>query len=84
MDYDQDKVDEVTLALMYLTLHDEQHGIASAWKGYDWGVLDRLHENGWIADPKNKAKSVTLTEEGLARSKALFEKHFGIPPRDSS
>jgi hypothetical protein len=72
MDHDENKVDEVVLALMYLTLHDE----VRAWKGFDFKVLNRLHEKGFIRDPKNKAGSVVLTEEGLARSEALFEKHF--------
>ncbi len=40
------------------------------------GVLDRLHHSGYIHDPATKAKSVMLTEEGEARSKRLFEKHF--------
>lgn len=35
-DYDADKVDEMVLALMYLTLHDYYR----AWKGFDWEVLD--------------------------------------------
>jgi hypothetical protein len=73
MHYDRERVDEVVLALMYLTLHDG----ARAWKGFDWDALDRLYEKGLICDPKNKAKSVVLTEEGLARSEALFERHFG-------
>lgn len=73
MDYDENKVDEVVLALMYLTLHDE----ARAWKGFDFAVLDRLYEKGFICDPKNKAKSVVLTDEGLARSRVLFEEHLG-------
>lgn len=73
MDYDENKIDDVVLALMYLTLHDE----ARAWKAFDFESLNRLHEKGFIRDPRNKTKSVVLTEEGLARSKALFEKHFG-------
>ena len=73
MDYDQDKIDEVVAALIYLTLHDK----VRAWKGFDFRVLDRLHEKGLIRDPKNKARSVVLTQEGLARSEALSEKHFG-------
>ncbi len=46
------------------------------WKSHDWDVLDRLHQSGYIHDPATKAKSVMLTEEGEARSKRLFEKHF--------
>ena len=72
-DYDREKVDEVVLALMYLTLHDYYR----AWKGFDWDVLDRLYEKGWIENPRGKAKSVVLTEEGLALSTSLFEQHFG-------
>lgn len=75
MDYDEDKIDEVVLALMCLTLHNS-YGATRAWKGYDWDVLDRLHEKGWIFDPKNKAKSVALTEEGLAKAQEYFSKHF--------
>ena len=74
MDYDENKVDEVVLALMNLTLHDE----IRAWKGFDFRVLDRLYEKGFIRDPKNRARSVVLTGEGLARSEELFEMHFGL------
>jgi len=81
VDYDQEKVDEVVLALMCLTLHDD-YGATRAWKGFDWDVLDRLFEKGWILDPKNKAKSVVLTEEGLAKAREFFEKHFAHPAGD--
>lgn len=74
-DYDGRKVDEVVLALMQLTLHD----FSRAWKGFDWETLDHLYQNGWIENPKGKAKSVVLTEEGLAKSTQLFQQHFGVP-----
>lgn len=73
-DYDREKVDEMVLALMYLTLHDYYR----AWKGFDWEALDRLYEKGLIENPRSKAKSVVLTEEGLALSERLFEQYFGI------
>jgi Domain of unknown function (DUF6429) len=77
MEYDQEKVDEVVLALLSLTMFED--GPASrAWKGHDWGVLDRLHEKGYISDPKSKNKSVIMTEEGAKRACELFERHFGI------
>jgi hypothetical protein len=38
--------------------------------------LDRLHRKGMICDPVNKAKSVVLTDEGLAESERLFKKLF--------
>ena len=62
MDTDEGKIDEAVLALLYLTRGDN----ARAWKGHDWDSLDRLHEKGMIGDPKDKAKSVWFTEQGLA------------------
>ena len=73
MDYDKDKVDEMVLALLFLTLHEESR----AWKGHDWDAMNRLHEKGMISDPVNKNKSVVLTQRGLERSRELFIKHFG-------
>jgi Domain of unknown function (DUF6429) len=60
MEYDEDKVDEMALALLFLTLRDGDW----AWKGHDWSAVDRLHKKGMIANPLEKAKSVALTEEG--------------------
>ena len=76
MDYDEDKVDEVVLALLCLTMFADG-GVTRAWKGHDWDALNRLHEKGYISDPKSKAKSVVLTEEGEKMARELFQKHFG-------
>jgi hypothetical protein len=73
MDYDKDKVDDMVLALLFLTLHDQ----GRAWKGHDWDALGRLHTKGMILDPVGKAKSVVLTEQGEKRCEELFRKHFG-------
>jgi hypothetical protein len=72
MAIDTDKIDDAALALLYLTLHDGYR----AWKGMDWDVLGRLHDKGMICDPVGKVKSVVFTDEGLQRSKELFEKMF--------
>jgi len=72
MDYDKDKVDEMVLALLFLTLHDA----GRAWKGHDWDALGRLHKKGMILDPVGKAKSVVLTEQGEKLCEELFRKHF--------
>jgi hypothetical protein len=72
MALDTDKIDDAVLALLYLTLHDDYR----AWKGFDWEAMDRLHDKGMIHDPVGKVKSVVLTEEGLRRSKQLFEAMF--------
>ena len=67
MEYDQDKVDEITLALLWLTSFKDPAGVR-AWKGQDWDTMERLHTKGFISDPKSKAKSVVLSEEGEERS----------------
>lgn len=77
MDYDKDKVDEMVLALLYLTSFQDEYG-TRAWKSLDWDALDRLHEKGYISNPKSKAKSIALTEEGEKLSETLFTKHFGL------
>ena len=38
--------------------------------------MNRLHEKGYISNPKSKALSVALSEEGLSRAKELFETLF--------
>ncbi len=77
MDYDKDKVDELTLALLFLVTHDRQEGLgARAWKGFDWDTMDRLYEKGFITNPASKAKSVVMTEDGFKKSEELFRKHF--------
>ncbi len=75
MEYDKDKVDEMVLALLFLTMFDDKLS-QRAWKSHDWDAMDRLCKKGYILDPKNKAKSVVVTEEGARRAKELFEMHF--------
>ena len=58
---------------LYLGLHD----VDRAWKGFDWEAMNRLHEQGYITDPRGKAKSVVFTEEGFERAQRLLEKLFG-------
>ena len=72
MELDTNKIDDATLALLYLGLHDA----ARAWKGFDWDAMDRLHQEGYITDPRGKAKSVVFTEEGLERAQRLLEELF--------
>jgi hypothetical protein len=80
MDYDKDKVDEYTLALLYLGTHDWKKGYGGrVWKGFDWEAMNRLHEKGYISNPVGKAKSVMMTEESLQKAKELFEKFFVRP-----
>ncbi len=72
-DIDHDKLAETALAILSLTLHNG----GRVWKGLDWDLMDLLHEKGWILDPRSKAKSVVLTEEGERLAEEFLRKHFG-------
>ncbi|SPE42070.1 conserved hypothetical protein [Candidatus Sulfopaludibacter sp. SbA3] len=78
MNYDKDKVDEMVLALLCLTVTEEGDWGARTWKSHDWDVMDRLHARGYISDPKSKAKSVVLSPEGLELARELFDRHFAL------
>jgi hypothetical protein len=73
MELDGEKIDRAVLALLYLGLHDGER----AWKSFDWEVMGRLHEKGYISDPVGKAKSVCFTDEGLDEARRLLEELFG-------
>ncbi|MEA3409595.1 MAG: DUF6429 family protein [Candidatus Eisenbacteria bacterium] len=72
---DIEKLGEVALGLLFLTIHGGPSG-PRAWKGLDWSVLNLLYEKGWISDPRSKAKSVALTEDGERLAESFFAKHF--------
>ena len=75
IEIDEEKVDEVVLALLYLTsFRDKPY--RRAWKSHDWDSLGRLHQKGYISDPATKPRSVVLTEEGAKRSQDLFVRYF--------
>jgi len=62
-------------SLLYLTGFKEKgYGL----RGMDWEVMNRLHEKGYIGNPKSKARSIHLTEKGARLSEAFFKKHFGL------
>ena len=76
MDYDKDKIDEAILALLGALEFDN----GRVWKRLNFGAMDRLHENGFISDPKGKAESVYLTETGMRQAKALASRYFAKGP----
>lgn len=71
-DLDFDRLADAALALMALTRHDGDR----VWKQYPWDLTDRLYEQGYISDPKRKAKSVRLTDEGVERPERLLREWF--------
>ena len=80
MTIDTDRIDDAVLALLHLTLHDEDRAL----KGFDSDALGRLHRKGMIDDPAGESKSVALTGDGLQRSKQLFEAMFADAIRGRS
>ena len=64
-----ERIDEAVLALLLLGIHEQDR----AWKGFDWDALNRLHEKGFISNPRGKAKSVVFTEKGLLEAQRLLE-----------
>ncbi len=62
--------------MLHLTSFEDSYGVTRTWKGMDFGLLDELYERGWISNPKTKAKSVVLTEEGERLAREFFNKHF--------
>ena len=75
--YNEDKVDEVVLALLHLNTFSEG-GVSRAWKSLNWDSLNRLHQKGLISDPKSRAKSVQITDDGRAQSEKLFAQFFSV------
>ncbi len=73
MTYDQEKIEEAVLALLAAYSFDG----GRAWKGFSFEAMDHLHELGLIDNPKGKAKSVWLTEEGLERGRKAADRLFG-------
>lgn len=70
---DPHRIDDAVLALLALGLHDGNR----VWKSFDWAALDRLHARGLISAPATAAKSVVISEEGLAQALALQQRLFG-------
>ena len=88
---DKDTVKDLTLMLMYLTsweenlvpeLHEKpdrlgfRPQIRRTWKGYDFGILNELTDEG-LVNARNRSKSASLTDEGAAKALELLMQ-YGI------
>lgn len=72
MAYDESKIEDTVLAL--LAAFSFEGG--RAWKGFDFGIMDRLHAQDFIDNPVGKNKSVWLTPQGLERGRKMAEQLF--------
>ncbi|EOS57385.1 MULTISPECIES: DUF6429 family protein [unclassified Anaerotruncus] len=88
---DKDTVKDLTLMLMYLTsweenlvpeLHEKpdrlgfRPQIRRTWKGYDFGILNELTDEG-LVNARNRSKSASFTDEGAAKALELLMQ-YGI------
>ena len=74
MEYDDKLIEDAVLALLATFSSDR----GNAWKGFDFEVMNRLHEHGFISDPVGKAKSIWLTSEGMERGQQIADRLFGM------
>ncbi|VEF12720.1 ISPpu13, transposase Orf3 [Pseudomonas fluorescens] len=74
MEYDMKVIDDAVLALLAAYSSDD----GNAWKGYDFEIMKRLHEQRLISNPVNSNKSIWLTKEGLERGREIAEQMFGV------
>ena len=72
MKYDDQLIEEAVLALLATFSSDS----GNTWKGFDFEIMNRLHEQGFISDPVNRNKSIWLTDEGLERGRQIAERLF--------
>ena len=71
MDRSPKQLQELTLALLYLTSlqdHDDPAG-RRCWKGYDFQVLEDLKAQGLLQDTQGRIP-LRLPQEGVARAQA--------------
>jgi hypothetical protein len=74
MEYDDKLIEDAVLALLAAFSSDS----GNTWKGFDFEIMSRLHEHGFISDPVNRNKSVWLTQEGLERGRQIADRLFGV------
>jgi hypothetical protein len=74
MEYDDKLIEDAVLALLAAFSSDS----GNTWKGFDFEIMNRLHEHGFISNPVNRNKSIWLTEEGLERGRRIADRLFGV------
>jgi hypothetical protein len=88
MEHSASELDEADLALLYGN-SSENNQEGKAWKGAAWEAPERIYETGPTGGPKNKAKSVVLTEEGRravehdSKASSYHDRQLEAAPRAS-
>lgn len=75
-------VEELSLMLMYLTRTPDNNEFCRyreiSWKGYDFGMLDRLSDEELIIQPRSRRgydKYLYLTEQGRRKAQELLAEY---------
>ncbi|NMA49455.1 MAG: transposase [Tissierellia bacterium] len=70
---------ELTMILMYLSRFNEDDRFSSSmdmsWKGYDFGIINKLDEDDYIRQGSYRSKSVAITDEGIKLARDLLNKY---------
>ena len=76
----QETIDELTLALLYLTRFNDREGSRFneiAWKNYDFDSIERLDKDEYIINPKRSRgggyKYAYLTEKGREKARDILK-----------
>lgn len=78
----QQAIEDLTMMLLYLSKFSEPDRFSErndyyAWKGYPFGMLNKLDEKDYIRQGSHpsRSKSVYITPDGLEHAKELLKKY---------
>lgn len=75
----EEQIKELTLLLAYLTSWNDKDRLTKienvkSWKGYDFNILNKLHEEEYIYQ-ENKKKYFIWEEKGISEAEQLMKKY---------
>lgn len=75
----EEQIKELTLLLAYLTSWNDKDRLTKienvkSWKGYDFNILNKLHEEEYIYQ-ENKKKYFIWEEKGISEAEKLMKKY---------
>lgn len=75
----EEQIKELTLLLAYLTSWNDKDRLTKienvkSWKGYDFNILNQLHEEEYIYQ-ENKKKYFIWEEKGISEAEQLMKKY---------
>ena len=71
-------MEDLALALIYLSSWTEENKEVKAWKSYDFDALDKLKEEEMVTFSYS-TKMLNITTKGIKKAKQLVEKLSNVP-----